>query len=191
MQDNLYIFIDNSFLFIQGYKFVKSEIGKNNQKQPVLNYKKLKDCFCKYGNVKQIVLVGSNLSGTIINNCQILNFDVYTYSKSTYKIDGKFISKEKGVDLKLAWELSKVIFTNKDTTKNKKIILCTGDRDFLPVLSDIKTAGWELEVWTWGNSYSKEYTEKVSAHGVIKNLDNDWKQIFDLKDKKGKQKNKI
>lgn len=184
MKRELYVFIDNSFLFIQGYKHVKNVTGLPNNKKPKLNYKKLRDFIQEYGEgvIKRIVLVGSNLSGNLISHCQLNGIETFTLPKYPDKKTGRII--EKGVDLKVAWELAKTIFTNKDPVSNKKVILCSGDKDFISILSDIHTSNWSFELWLWNNSYSKAYEQYVNTFGTIKSLDSEWKNFIDIVDNK-------
>ena len=62
MSSELYVFIDYSFLFIQGYKFVLNSISLPSNKKPQLNYVKFKSFLSTLGDIKRIVLVGSELN---------------------------------------------------------------------------------------------------------------------------------
>jgi len=186
VKKELYVFIDNSFLFIQGYKHVKKVTNLPNNKKPVLNYKKLRNFIEEYGEgiIKRIVLVGSNLSGNLYSTCQLNGIEPFSLPKYPDIKSGRKI--EKGVDMKVAWEIAKTIFTNKDPVGNKKIILCSGDKDFISILSDIHTSNWSFELWLWNNAYSKVYEQYVNTFGSIKALDNEWKKFIDIVDSKNK-----
>lgn len=181
MSSDLYVFIDNSFLFIQGYKLVGKTISLPANKKPQLNYVKFKNFLLSKGSIKRIVLVGSELSGKLMSTCQRQGFEVFTLPRYPDMRTGKMI--EKGVDQKLGWEIAKTIFTNKDSTANKKIILCTGDKDFASIFSDIQTASWELEVVVWDNAVSPIYTRQIEIFGKVHIIKEEWKEFIDIVDK--------
>ncbi len=183
-QKDIYAFIDNSFLFIQGYKHVKNSIGGAipDNKTLRVDYFQLKNLISEAGNIRRLVLVGSNLSGTLISSCQKFGYDVFTLPRYPDIKTGK--AKEKGVDQKIGWEIAKTIFTNKEPTINKKIILCSGDKDFIAILSDIYTINWEFELWLWKGSYSQAFASQVKVFGTLKILDNEWKRFIKIVDKK-------
>lgn len=183
-QNELYVFIDNSFLFIEGYKHVNNVVKIPPTKKPQLDYPALRRFIEKHGLVKRLVLVGSNLAGSLISTCQRFGFEVVTLPKYPDLKTGKL--KEKGVDQKIGWEIAKTIFTNRDPVQYKKIILCTGDKDFASLLPDIHTANWAFELWLWHNSYSKIYATQVEAFGKVRELDNEWKEFIKIVDAKQK-----
>ena len=178
MNEELYVFIDNSFLYIEGYKHVKKVANTDGGRKPQIDYIKLKKFIERFGHVKRIVLVGSNLAGNLITNCQRAGFDVHTLPRYPNLKTGR--NQEKGVDMKIGWEVAKSIFTNRQSTVNKKIILCTGDKDFASILSDIQTSGWAFELWLWRNSYSNDYAQQVKVFGTIKELDKEWNEFISL-----------
>jgi uncharacterized LabA/DUF88 family protein len=178
--DDLYVFIDNSFLFIQGYKFVETKVTLSPNKKPQINYRKLRQFISTSGNIKQMVLVGSELPGNLISLCQRGGMRVFTLPRFPDIRTGK--KKEKGVDQKIVWEIAKTIFTNSFGTNRKKIILCSGDKDFMPIFSDIQTAGWALEAWTWSTANSSVYNDEVNVFGTVRKLDDEWRQFIDIVD---------
>lgn len=180
MKKDLYVFIDNSFLFIQGYKYVQSKIKLPSNKKVQFNYAKFKSFLSDKGNIKRIVLVGSELPGNMISSCQRNGFEVFTLPRYPDMKTGK--SVEKGVDQKLGWEIAKTIFTNRDGTENKEIILCTGDKDFASILNDIQTSSWALEVLLWDNAISPAYIQQIEVFGSVKTLGSEWKKFLEIVD---------
>ena len=178
--EDVYVFLDNTFLFIQGYKHVQKVANLPQNKKPSFNYGNFRKFVSKFGTVKRMVLAGSQLPGNLITICQRSGFEVFTLPRYPNIASGKM--QEKGVDQKLVWEIAKTIFTNKEATVNKKIILCSGDKDFMPLLPDIQTSGWSLEVWMWNNSYSPSFQTAVSTFGEMIALDDEWKQFIDIID---------
>jgi uncharacterized LabA/DUF88 family protein len=181
MTKELYVFIDNSFLFAQGYKHVTNLAKLTPNNKLSIDYTGLRTFLSKHGDVKRAVIVGSNLAGNLITKCQLAGFNVYTFPKYPDLKSGNL--KEKGIDHKICWEIAKTIFTNKDSALNKKIILCTGDKDFMTVLPDIQTSNWEFELWLWNNSFSPKFTDQVKVFGTIKVLDQEWKQFIKISNK--------
>lgn len=182
MQQEIYVFIDNSFLFTQGYKHVATVAKLPANKKPSLDYVALRKFLEEHGTLKRAVLVGSDLAGSIFSQSQRVGFNVHSFPK--YPDFKTGTRKEKGVDQKVCWEIAKTIFTNRDSTTNKKIILCTGDKDFMTILSDIHTSGWDFELWLWKNSYSPIFAQEVKVFGKIKELDTEWKKFIKIVDKK-------
>lgn len=177
----VYAFVDNSFLYAQGYKHARSRANIPDNKKPQINYKGLKTFFSSAGQLRRMVLVGSELSGKTIANCQRIGIDALTLPRYPDLKTGK--RKEKGVDHKIVWEIAKTIFHNRDSTRNKKIILCSGDKDFMSILGDIHTAGWDFELWLWSNSYSQAFATQVQSFGSLKELDNEWNKFISIVDK--------
>lgn len=184
-KEELYVFIDNSFLYIEGYKFVNQVAKSQGNRKPQIDYSKFVKFMEKFGTPRRIVLVGSELAGSLITNCQRSGIEVHTLPKYPDLKNGK--NKEKGVDMKIGWEIAKTIFNNRDTKITKKIILCTGDKDFASILSDIHTSGWAFELWLWQHSYSKTYAQQVQVFGTVKELNNEWRDFISLVPAKNKQ----
>jgi len=176
--DQLYVFIDNSFLFLQGYKHVQAVAKLPLGKHPYVDYLALRHFLQKQGELKRAVIVGSDLPGSMISKCQAAGFEVSTFPK--YPDFKTGILREKGIDHKICWEIAKTIFTNKDPLPNKKIILCTGDKDFMTVLSDIHTSNWAFELWLWANSYSTKFAQQVKVFGSVRVLDREWNQFIKI-----------
>jgi len=118
------------------------------------------------------------LNRNLITKCQLNGFEVITLPKYPDLKTGKNV--EKGVDQKIGWEIAKTIFTNKDSVRNKKIILCSGDKDFASILSDIHTSNWLFELWLWNNAFSKQYVQHVNTFGQVRVLDNEWKKFISI-----------
>jgi len=179
-KEELYVFIDNSYLFIEGYKFVRQITKIPANKSPYADYFTLKQYLAENGDVRRAVICGSELPGSMISKCQSVGFEVFTLPRYPSIKTGR--KQEKGVDHKICWEIAKTIFTNHDPTRNKKIILCTGDKDFMSILPDIQTSNWDFELWLWSNSYSTSFENQVKIFGSIKVLDEQWKKIFKIGD---------
>ena len=135
----------------------------------------------KQGEVKRIVIAGSELACSIVTQCQKIGITPFTLPKYPDFKTGKL--GEKGVDHKICWEIAKTIFTNKDSVVNKKIILCSGDKDFISVFPDIHTSNWAFELWLWRNSYSTKIKTNVQPFGRVRELDSEWKEFIKIGDR--------
>jgi len=182
MTEQLYVFIDNSFLFIEGYKHVRRVTSIPVTKTPYVDYFMLKRFLLDSGEVRRAVICGSELPGSMISKCQSAGFEVFTFPRYPNIKTGKM--EEKGVDHKICWEIAKTIFTNRDPVQNKKIILCAGDKDFMPILPDIHTSNWAFELWLWSNSFSQKFADQVNIFGTVTVLDAQWKKMFKVGDKR-------
>lgn len=183
--DHLYVFINDSFLFIEGYRHVKNALGLPSAKKPYTDYVALRRFIERSGELKRLVLVGADLPGTLISRCQMAGFEVQTFPKYPDFKTGR--RKEKGIDQKVCWEVAKTIFSSEDRVGNKKIILCTGDRDLMTVLPDIRISNWAFELWLWKNSFSDHYVQQVEVFGTVRVLDREWKKFIRLGDAKPKR----
>jgi hypothetical protein len=182
MKDEIYVFLDNSFLFIEGYKYVRNVTNIPASKTPYVDYFALRRFLQKFGDLRRAVICGAELPGSMISKCQSAGFEVFTFPRYPDIKTGTM--KEKGVDQKICWEISKTIFTNREPVQNKKIILCTGDKDFITILQDIHTCNWAFELWLWPKSFSKPFADQVKVFGTIKTLDKDWRDFIKIGNKK-------
>lgn len=81
LQDQLYVFVDNSFLFLQGYKHVQVVAKLPPTKHPYVDYLALRRFLQKQGELKRAVIVGSDLPGSMISKCQAAGFEVSTFPR--------------------------------------------------------------------------------------------------------------
>jgi hypothetical protein len=181
MPDQVYFFIDNSFLFIEGYKHVRRATSIPSSKTPYIDYFSLRRYLNRSGDVRRAVICGSELPGSMISKCQSAGFEVFTFPPYPDIKSGEM--KEKGIDHKIVWEIAKTIFTSRDPVQNKKVILCAGDKDFMTILQDIHTSNWGFELWLWANSFSKKFSNQVKVFGTVKVLDSEWKNFLKVGDK--------
>jgi len=182
MENQIYVFIDNSFLFIEGYKHVRNVAKLSPGKTPYVDYFALRKFIQKSGELRRTVICGSDLPGSMISKCQSAGFEVFTFPKYPSFKTGNL--EEKGIDLKIAWEIAKTLFTSRDPVQNKKIILCTGDKDFMSIFHDIQTCNWAFEILLWSNSYSKKFVDQAKVFGNVRILDEEWKQFIKIGDAK-------
>ena len=63
----VYVFIDNSFLYAQGYKHARAIAKLPAHKAPYIDYLALRGFLQKQGELKRAVIVGSDLPGSMIS----------------------------------------------------------------------------------------------------------------------------
>jgi len=81
MRDEIYAFIDSSFLFIEGYKHVRRIEKLPASKTPYVDYFALRRFIQKHGDLKRAVICGSELPGSMISKCQSAGFEVFTFPR--------------------------------------------------------------------------------------------------------------
>ena len=151
-----YTYIDNSNVYIEGSRIaaVKNGLAKNifdamnnytTDPSWQLDYGRLHMFLC--GNNKNEIgaarLWGSPPpSDTFWEMVKRKGFDVKTYEKSH--------GKEKKVDVAIAHRMTKDAYTIIDKA-NDEITLVAGDKDFVPVITDLVAEGYNVQVAFWGH----------------------------------------
>ena len=101
----IYVFVDNSFLFIEGYKHARKVARPGPDRTPYVDYRSLRTFMEEQGELKRVVICGSDLPGSMISKCQSAGLEVFTFPKYPDIRTGKM--QEKGIDLKIGWEIAK------------------------------------------------------------------------------------
>jgi len=151
-----YTYVDNSNVYIEGSRIaaVKKGLAPNifdamNQfitdTSWQLDYGKLHMFLC--GNDKNEIgaarLWGSPPpSDTFWEMVRGKGFDVTTYEKSH--------GKEKKVDVAIAHRMTKDAYTIIDRIADE-LTLVAGDKDFVPVITDLVAEGFKVQVAFWGH----------------------------------------
>ena len=182
--NQLYVFIDSSFLFTEGCKRARKALGLPPTRKPLVDYVALRRFLERSGELKKLVFTGSDLPGTLISQCQMAGFDVQTSFKYPDRKTGK--KRQKGVAHKICWEIAKTVFTGNGNGANRRIILCTGNKDLMAVLPDIHGSNWAVELWLWKNSFSRQYVDQVHFFGTVRVLDKEWKKFMTFNQAKPK-----
>ncbi len=69
-------------------------------------------------------------------------FDVTLFKRNIF-------NKEKGLDMKLGMDVTMLAMRVRPPGI---VALVAGDADYEPVVTQIKSMGWEVEVWYWNNA---------------------------------------
>jgi uncharacterized LabA/DUF88 family protein len=147
MPAEVFIFVDNSNLWIEG----KKVSGRRSRPQvPSNRFYRI-----EYGRLLQHVLNGRELAAipklygsepppndSVWKIIRSKGFDVKVFRRNIF-------NKEKGVDMRMGLDIEKLVLTAKPPGT---IAIVAGDADFIQVVDDAKAEGWNVEVWYWSNA---------------------------------------
>ncbi|MBI4178125.1 NYN domain-containing protein [bacterium] len=149
MPDKVYVFVDNSNVWIEGKK-----IAGRSTKPPVRSNYQYR---IEYGKLLQHVLDGRELAAvpklygsepppndSVWKIIRAKGFDVRVFKRNIF-------NKEKGVDMRMGLDIGRLVLTEKPPTT---IVMVAGDADFVQVAEDAHAASWKIEVWYWSNAAS-------------------------------------
>jgi uncharacterized LabA/DUF88 family protein len=158
-----YAYVDNSNLYIEGCRVaaVRNGMAKNvhdAQRGLILDhawqidYGKLYQLLCAHETVAR--LWGSPPPGdSFWQMVERKGFTPAVYEKNAG-------GKEKKVDVAIAHRMTKDAYPIVDR-KNDRVLLVAGDSDYLPVVSDLVTDGFEVDVAFWDDA-ARELREAAS-----------------------------
>jgi len=165
-----YAYIDNSNLFIEGCrvsavkKGMAQSIHEAIDKRVVdhqwqLDYGKLYEFVC--GDDAVARLWGSPPPGDSFWNM----LDQKGFNPTVYERNAA--NKEKKVDVAIAARITKDAYTVINKEKDE-IILVAGDSDYVPVIDDLRSEGYRVEVIFWGHA-ARELREASSKFTSLDN----------------------
>ena len=147
MSEKVYVFVDNSNLWIEGKKIS----GQPSQPPVKSNYRYR----IEYGKLLQYVLDGRDLitvprlygskpppNDSVWSMIRSKGFDVTVFKRNIF-------NKEKGVDMRMGLDIGRLVLKEKQPGK---VIIVAGDADFIQVVEDAHGEGWKVEVWYWSNA---------------------------------------
>ena len=163
-----YIYIDNSNVFIEGQRVAAVNSGMASDIFDAidrrvfdfsykLDYGKLYEYLCGDGTeIGCANLWGSPPpSDSFWKMVERKGFEVKTYDRNAS-------NKEKKIDVAIAHKITKDTYTKilheKDTSE---IVLVAGDRDYIPLIEDLKNEGFRIVVVFWEHA-AKELKEKAT-----------------------------
>lgn len=144
MACSVYVFVDNSNVWIEGKK-----VAGRSMNPPVpsnYNYR------IEYGRLLNHVLEGRPMGAepqlygseppqndSVWQMIRSKGFDVQVFRRNIF-------NKEKGVDMKMGIDITKLIL---GVSEPGTIVIVAGDADFLPVIEEVQAKGWLAEIWYW------------------------------------------
>ncbi len=147
MPDTVYIFVDNSNVWIEG----KRISGKTKKPQIPTNpqYR------IEFGRLLEHVQQGRTLgdipklygsepppNDSVWKIIVAKGFDVKVFKRNIF-------NKEKGVDMRMGLDITRLAIVTKPPSI---IAIVAGDADFVPVVEEAQKEGWNVEVWYWSNA---------------------------------------
>lgn len=160
-----YAYIDNSNIYIEGCRVsaVKKGLAKTIYEAMgsgivdhtwQLDYGKLYDFLCAEGDIAR--LWGSPPPGdSFWNMLDRKGFNPTVYEKNAS-------NREKKVDVAVAHRMTKDAYTLLDRDKDD-ILLVAGDTDYLPVVTDLITEGFKVEIAFWDH-LARDLKEATTKH---------------------------
>jgi uncharacterized LabA/DUF88 family protein len=146
MPNTVYVFVDNSNVWIEGKKIS----GQQGRPPVPSNYRYR----IEYGKLLQHVLDGRELvavprlygsepppNDSVWNIIRAQGFDVKVFKRNIF-------NREKGVDMRMGLDIGRLVLTEKSAAT---VVIVAGDADFVQVVEDVHGAGWKAEVWYWSN----------------------------------------
>lgn len=150
MQVPVYVFVDNSNLFIEGKKAVadREALGTWRLQR---SYRELQEMRLDYGALINNILGDRKLGqapfivGTRPPQSDSLWRSWREQGMAVEVLDRNCINQEKAVDATLIVEAMEVLYTKEKGV----VVLIAGDGDFKPLLHKVIAKGWETEVYFW------------------------------------------
>ena len=161
-----YTYVDNSNVFIEAQRTSAVDKGmaidiRDAMERRIfdfsykLDYGKLYEYLCGDGSeIGCAKLWGSPPpSDSFWKMVERKGFEVKTYDKS-------LSGKEKKVDVAIAHQITKDAYTKMDKAKSE-IVLVAGDKDYVPLIDDLKSEGFHVVVVFWDQA-ARELKESAS-----------------------------
>jgi hypothetical protein len=149
-EDMVYVFIDNSNIWIEG-KFAVAEVEGIGMYDAIRRHRCLQELQIDYGQLLSTILSDRPLGGhpvivgsrpppndSLWHKCRQYGFEVKVFDRN---VD----NKEKKVDMQLGTAVLCNVFQNVPAT----IVLVAGDGDYSPVIDEAQGRNWMIEVWFW------------------------------------------
>lgn len=174
--DKALVFIDDGFLSKLSKFFGDGKYLKLHRKKFAKRICEKEGLFCE----KIFVYTAAPFQGSNPNKLEIKRKEGYDIFKNSLvkegivfregrcqrlKIDGKYIYKQKAVDVLLAMDLMNVYMNYPDV---KRIILISSDSDFVPVVEDLEKKGVKTVLCTYFDK--KRNTRFSRSNNLIKSV---------------------
>jgi uncharacterized LabA/DUF88 family protein len=163
---NYCIYVDNSNLFIEGQRLSAVRQGyavdiRDAMERRIfdfnwnIDYGKLHDFLSKQGILKSVKLWGSiPPTDSFWKMVESKGFQVRTFERG---VSGQ----EKKVDVAIAHQLTKDVYSGVINKSEDTIVLVAGDKDFVPVIEDLVSEGYNVHIVFW-NHAARELKDSAS-----------------------------
>jgi uncharacterized LabA/DUF88 family protein len=175
--DKCVILVDNSNIFIEGMKYSAKQKGrlKNNpeDKDPQdpswrINFGKLLSCLAGDRKIHAAILVGSRppKNDSVWGTAEQAGFKVFVHDRNSR-------NEEKAVDTELVAQGTEIICL---APEPMVLIIGSGDRDFIPLVSVAQRRNWEVEMWAFSSAFNSSGLMATSVDQA-KSLDSFFSEI--------------
>ncbi|TLW89220.1 NYN domain-containing protein [Saccharomonospora piscinae] len=157
----LYVYVDNSNIWIEGQRIQAVRSGKACDIRTALEQKlyahwtydfgRLYDLLCPAGQaVGRSILFGSRPpeNDSIWQKVRDADFEVETFDRST------FTNREKQVDIGLSTKMLDDSYEYMNPANGDMAVLAAGDADFLPATQSLQRRGLKVRVVSWSHAVS-------------------------------------
>jgi uncharacterized LabA/DUF88 family protein len=187
-KSSCYLFIDNSYVFIEGKKFCANKLRLNvpTDKRFRIDIGKLYYALVEGREVKSARLYGSEPPAldSVWETIKQNGIQVTKYCRNIK-------DKEKKVDGALIVHATACCIENKASSNNGTFIIVAGDSDFTPLIEIILATGWKVEIVSFSSSISGDLKKPEDESVCIRYMDDivwDKKRYFINKRHKSKTK---
>lgn len=163
-----YVFIDDSNLWIEGKKaHAKELVDANIDPRFRVDLGKFLHLVVTEGrHTTKAFLYGSvpPPNDSVWKAAKEKNYVVQTFLRSDK-------GREKEVDVAMARDitknLSRLIYSENESTENVTFIIVTGDRDLKPPIDSVLEEGVPVELWSWADSMARAFRQLASTNPLF------------------------
>lgn len=150
-EEHVFIYVDDSNMWIEGKKLAAKQANLKCVEDPGLRLDigKVTDVVASGRDVAWGILYGSEPPpiDSVWEKIREHGWQVVTSKRSA------ITNKEKQVDHQMAVDIT-VLVTDRSVAKGK-IVLVSGDADFIPAIKEGLRTNWSFEIWMWASGISK------------------------------------
>jgi uncharacterized LabA/DUF88 family protein len=172
--DKCVIVVDNSNIFIEGQKHSAKLKGQHNGDRNVcdpswrIDFGNLLQRLADGRSIHAAILVGSRppSNDSVWKQAEQLGFAVTVHDRDSR-------DREKAVDTELVAQGTEVIV---DAREHMALVIASGDRDFIPLVSVAHRRKWEVEMAAFSSAFSST-GEMATSVDKVRALEADFKAI--------------
>ena len=172
--DKCVIVVDNSNIFIEGQKHSAKAKGQQNAERSVcdpswrIDFGGLLQRLAEGRSIHAAILVGSRppANDSVWKSAEQLGFTVTVHDRDSQR-------REKAVDTELVAQGTEVIC---DAKEPMALVIASGDRDFIPLVSLAHRRKWEVEMAAFSSAFSST-GEMATSVDRVRPLELEFKYI--------------
>lgn len=164
-EEKCVVVVDNSNVFIEGQKFSAKTKGKQDATGGVcdpswrIDFGDLLQHLAQGRHIHAAILVGSRppIKDSVWNEAKQQGFTVTVHNR-----DSK--GREKAVDTELVAQGTEIIV---GATEKMTLVIASGDRDFIPLVSVAHRRGWLVEMAAFSSAFSATGEMATSVDVIV------------------------